>query len=187
MKLTVKSFGVWQSDNAIDEFELSLREFEQNVRPRDAQIAIGFTSQYEVVRGRTHMGGTRGPMHSHILLREWSQHVSEAERLELLVHELGHYLGAVHSPESTSVMRPVLGDRQARAKAFRIALDPLNALAMNVVGEEISNRGITSFSQLSVPSRERLEMIYSTIAEAMPTDPAVQSYLEFLERQRQRP
>ena len=182
MQLAVKSFGRWETDDRVHDFELSLREFERKVRPNDVHIAIGFTNQYQIVQGRTHLGGTHGPLHSHILLREWSQHVNEPERLELLVHELAHYLGAAHSPESKSVMRPVLGDRQARARAFRIAIDPVNALAMSVVGEEIRRRGIRSFAQLSEPSRARLEAIYATLAEAMPDDPAPNAYLRYLQR-----
>jgi hypothetical protein len=84
-------------------------------------------------------------------------------------------------------MRPVLGDRQARAKTFRIALDPVNALAMSVIGEEVCDRGITSFAQLSEPSRAQLEAIYSTLAEALPNDPAAPTYLEYIKRQRARP
>ncbi|MEX2140489.1 MAG: M12 family metallo-peptidase [Pirellulales bacterium] len=187
MKLTVKSFGRWETNDAVDDFELSLREFERQVRPKDVQVAIGFTNQYQITRGRTHLGGTHGPLHSHILLREWSQHVTEPERLELLVHELAHFLGAAHSPENGSVMRPLLGDRQARARAFRIALDPVNALAMSVVGEEIRDRGITSFAQLSEPSRARLEAVYTTLAQSMPNDPAPAAYLRYVKRQRPAP
>lgn len=183
MKLAVQSFGRWDSDDDVNEFDLSLREFERHVRPGDADVAIGFTSQYTITRGRTHLGGTRGPMHSHILLREWSRHVTEPERLELLIHELGHFLGAVHSPESNSVMRPILGDRQSRARAFRIAFDPVNALAMSIVGEEITDRGVSSFAQLSEPSRARLEGIYATLSQALPDDPAAASYLNYVRRQ----
>jgi hypothetical protein len=180
MRLAVKSFGTWETNDAVHDFELSLREFEHKVRPKDVHVAIGFTNQYRISRGRTHLGGTHGPLHSHILLREWSQHVNEPERLELLVHELSHFLGAAHSPESSSVMRPVLGDRQARSRAFRIAIDPVNALAMSVVGEEIRNRGVRSFAQLSEPARKRLEAVYITLAQAMPNDSAPTSYLRYL-------
>ncbi len=180
MRLAVKSFGTWETNDGVHDFELSLREFEHTVRPKDVHVAIGFTNQYRITRGRTHLGGTHGPLHTHILLREWSQHVNEPERSELLVHELSHYLGAAHSPESSSVMRPVLGDRQARARAFRIAIDPVNALAMSVVAEEIRDRGIRSFAQLSEPARKRLEAVYTTLAEALPNDPAPPAFMRFL-------
>jgi hypothetical protein len=187
MRLAIKSYGRWETDDNVHDFELSLREFERKVRPNNVHVAIGFTNQYQITRGRTHLGGTHGPLNSHILLREWSQHVTEPERLELLLHELSHYLGGAHSPESTSVMRPVLGDRQARARAFRIAIDPVNALAMSVVGEEIRNRGIRSFAQLSEPSRTLLEAIYSTLAQALPQDPAARAYLQYLQRRHRLP
>src|SRR5205085_7080037 len=116
------------TDNNINNFDKTLAEFEQNVKPEPARLAIGFTSQYEVPRGAFHLGGTRGPLHTHVLVREWSKHISEPERMEVLLHELGHFLGAVHSPAPDSVMRSILGDRIARVKDFRITFDPVNVL-----------------------------------------------------------
>jgi hypothetical protein len=182
MKLEVASYRQWQSTDGITDFHRTLREFERTAQLRDARLAIGFTSQYQLTRGRTHLGGTRGPLASHILLREWSNHVSEPERLELLVHELSHFLGAAHSPESISVMRPVLGDRQARLKRFTIAVDPINALVMNLVADEIRDRGVTSFAQISDMTSARLRVIYQVLAEAVPDDPAAKDYLNFLDR-----
>ncbi len=187
IKLEVVATDTWKSENWTDgdasvNFTKSLREFETKVSPQPAQIAIGFTSQYAnlLPKGRTHLGGTRGPLMSHILLREWSKHVSEPERLELLVHELGHHFGASHSPELDSVMRPVLGDRKAVARNFRITFDPLNALAMNLVGEEIRDRGITTFGGFRPTVRRRLVEVYATLGRLMPEDPAAGHYLAML-------
>ena len=124
VRFEVVAVDTWNSNDSITDFELSFADFEQQVRPAPARLAIGFTSQYRVMPGRTHLGGTRGPLHSHLLVREWSNRISESEKLEVLVHELGHFLGAVHSPERDSVMRPILGDKQARAVGFRIGFDP---------------------------------------------------------------
>ena len=66
--------------------------------------------------------------------------MSEAERLEILVHELGHFLGAVHTADGNSVMRPALGDRRARGRSFRIGFDAPNTLAMNLVADELRSR-----------------------------------------------
>ena len=115
----VAAIGTWKSDNSITDFFDALAEFEQKVDPSPAKIAIGFTSQWSMARGRIHMAGTRGPLHAHILVREGSPQINEPERLEFLVHELGHYLGAAHSPERQSVMRPVLGDNRAGRSDFR--------------------------------------------------------------------
>ena len=188
VKFVAAEVGAWDSDDATTDFEQSLAEFEREVAVRPQRLAIGFTSQYPLVVGRVHLGGTRGPLHSHILLREWSQQNSESERLELLIHELGHFLGAAHSPESNSVMRPILGDRQARLREFRITFDPLNALAMCLVGESLAKRPAPAFSALPAPTRERLAAIYRTLALSLPDDPAPPQYLELLgERVASRP
>ena len=82
VQLKVVATDTWESDNKIDDFFESLAEFERKVKPFPGQLAIGFTSQYQVVTGRTHMAGTRGALHTHILVREWSRQMSEPERLE---------------------------------------------------------------------------------------------------------
>jgi hypothetical protein len=181
MKLKVVAVGTWQSDNSINDFNKAVAEFASKVDPGEARIAIGFTSQYQIVQGRTHLGGTRGPLARHILLREWSQYVSEAERLELLVHEIGHFLGAVHSPESDSVMRVLLGDKQARDRRFQIRYDPLNTLAMNLVAEEWRLHPLNSYGDLSASTKARLRAIYEAIDQSLPTDPAAAQYLRILE------
>ncbi|MEM6798091.1 MAG: M12 family metallo-peptidase [Planctomycetota bacterium] len=176
--LRVVSVGIWQSDNQTTDFTKSLLEFESEVSSAPGKIAIGFTSQYEAKRGRIHLGGTRGPLRQHILLREWSGVVSERERLELLIHELGHFFGATHSPEQNSVMRPILGDRQARRKAFTVRFDPVNALIMAMVAEEVRRRGITSFTEMSNGTRSRMAQIYGVMQSAMPEDPSSQRFVQ---------
>jgi hypothetical protein len=94
----VVAVGTWKSDNSITDFFDSLAEFEKKVDPSPGKIAIGFTSQWSMARGRIHMAGTRGPLHAQVLVREGNPQINEAERLEFLVHELGHHLGAAHSP-----------------------------------------------------------------------------------------
>lgn len=180
VRLEVVATETWNSDNDTHELTDSLAEFEREVSPAPAQLALGFTSQYQFVRGRTHMAGTRGPLHSHILAREGSPEISEPEKLEFLVHELGHFLGAAHSPESTSVMRPVLGDNRAGRSDFRIQFDPVNALAVAMVGEEIRRRNIKHISELKPDTRRRLKQIYTELARALPKDPAGLRYVQLM-------
>ena len=182
MKLKIVAVGSWQSDNRVSDFNRSLREFEQEVTPGTARVAIGFTSQYQLPKGRFNLGGTRGPLHSHILIREWSQHISEPERAEVLLHELGHYMGAVHSPEPNSVMRPVLGDRKSRHVDFRVAFDPANTLAMYLVGEEVRTRGAGSLRQMTLGTKRRLGEIYGQMAKVLPKDPAAPRYQLMVKR-----
>jgi hypothetical protein len=178
VQLKVVAVDTWKTDNATNDFYASLAEFEREVKPFPAQLAIGFTSQYSAVTGRVHLAGTRGPLSTHIFVREWSQHISEPERLELLVHELGHYLGASHSPEQTSVMRPVLGNRQAARVEFQVRFDPVNALIIGMIGEEIGRRKIQHWSDLTVGTKKRLQQIYGALSQTLPTDPAAGAFIQ---------
>jgi hypothetical protein len=178
VELKVVDVGTWDSDDRITDFFESLGEFERDAKPFPARLAIGFTSQYQVVQGRTHMAGTRGALSSHILVREWSRQMSEPERLELLVHELGHFLGASHSPEQSSVMRPVLGDRQAVRKGFQVRFDPVNTLVMSMVGEELRRRRANKLVDMSLGTKARLRQIYQALSPTMPDDPAANQFVQ---------
>ena len=170
----------WRSDDAITNLAESLGEFEQAVDPAPARLAIGFTGQYKARQKYLHLGGTRGPLHTHLLIREWVNNNTESERLEVLIHELGHFLGAVHSPEPNSVMRRVLGDRQAREVKFRIGFDPLNTLAMCLLGSELKSRPLVRLADMRPATQAELRKLYSEIAHTLPDDPTAQHYLSLL-------
>jgi hypothetical protein len=116
------------------------------------------------------------------LVREWSNRISESEKLEVLVHELGHFLGAVHSPEPDSVMRAILGDKRARSKDFRIGFDPVNTMAMCLVSEALRTGRVQSFNDLRLPCQLELNKLYTDMAKADPQDPAARQYVQLLER-----
>ena len=111
--------GTWTSNNKANDIVKLIEEFERKVKPAPAQLAIGFTGQYYTLLEDNRIGGTHGPFRTHILIREWSHQVTEPERLEILVHEMGHYFGAAHSSERQSVMRPDISDRQSRREIFK--------------------------------------------------------------------
>ncbi|MEX0586388.1 MAG: M12 family metallo-peptidase, partial [Pirellulales bacterium] len=171
----------WDSDDTTKDFTMALREFEQEVDPGSARLAIGFTSQFELVVGRTHLGGTRGPLARQILIREWSHKLSETERMEVLVHEMGHVLGAVHSLDQHSVMRPILGDRQSRSAKFTIRFDEPNRKIMRLVGTELAATRLKSMADLSEPTKQTLRRAYTERAEAFPKDPGARECLARLE------
>jgi hypothetical protein len=172
--------GTWESDDGITDFAQSLREFEREVNPAPARLAIGFTSQYELVQGQVHLGGTRGAMGSHILIREWPHRVSATERLEALLHELGHFLGAAHSPEADSAMRATIGDGRSNARGFRVGFDPPNTLIMNLVCEELRTRPVHGLAGLSPGTKAQLRGVYNSLLTLMPEDPAVKYFVELL-------
>jgi len=173
--------GAWPIDPAEFAFEKSLAEFRSRVPLKPpARLAIGFTSRYQWMPGEHHMGGTCGPLFSHILIRNAVRGLSEPEHLEILVHELGHYLGAVHVPHSVSVMRPNLGDQKSRLRSFRIRFDAPNTLAMYLVAEQMRVRPIVSLAQLSPERKVVLRGVYTAISQAMPGDNTAQLYLAML-------
>ncbi|MGD0653364.1 MAG: M12 family metallo-peptidase [Thermoguttaceae bacterium] len=180
VRFEVKAVDTWVTDNAITDFQKTLLEFESKVNPAPAQLAIGFTSQYTIPSGVTHLGGTRGPLHPYILVREWSQHISKSERLEILVHEMGHYLGASHTADMDSVMRPLLGDRRSHSTSFRIGFDPLNTLAMNLVADELRAHTYHGFPFMPLDTRRELQRIYLALGKELPDDPAAEEYIDML-------
>src|SRR5262249_52164455 len=113
--------------------------------------------------------------------------VTEPERLELLLHELGHHLGAVHSPEGDTVMRPKLVDGKAAARSFRIGFDPMNTLVMNLVAEDYRGRPVYRLGKLSQPVKARLTEIYSEVAKATPDDKIPAVYVGELSRPAETP
>ncbi len=182
IRFEVVAVGTWVSDNHIGDFEKSLREFELKVTPAPARVAIGFTSQYRLPRGQAHLGGTRGALHSHVLIRESARRISSMERLEVLLHELGHFLGATHSPEANSAMRPKVGDHRSNARGFRIGFDPPNTLIMNLVCEELRTRQLRSLADLRPSTKAELRNVYTGLSQIMPKDPAAKHLSAMLDR-----
>ena len=124
VRFSVSAVGTWTSDDNSRDLLKLIDDFERKVKPAPAQLAIGFTGQEYALRDEHRIGGARGPFRAHILIREWGRQITEPERLEILIHELGHYLGAVHSPEPQSVMRPDISDRQSRLRSSTSVLTP---------------------------------------------------------------
>lgn len=181
LKLDVVEVGRWNSEKA-DDFEDALKEFEAEAIPKDIDLVIGFTSRYVSKRGRIRLGGTYGLFRRHILIREQHPNTTAPERLEVLLHEIGHTLGAVHSPEDVSVMRPNLADDKANAAGFRIAFDPVNALAMNLVSESWRFDNARKIEHMSLQTRLGLMNVYSLMSEAMPGDNSTRGYLNQIGR-----
>lgn len=180
MTLRVTAVEEWNSDNTQRDFFQSLTEFEREVLATPADVAIGFSSQYDIAQGRVHLGGTRQPLHSHILLKERSRNVLEPERIELLAHEIGHYLGATHSPEPKSVMRPVIGQGVQRVAGARLQYDPPNTLLMSLLAEEMRQRGVNDISALTPNTRRRMREIYAAVHPTLPDDPAAGLYVQLM-------
>ncbi len=186
VRFELAKFGRWDSDDRVMDLGRSLREFEHEVAPESGNIAIGFSSQYQFKAGRNGLGGTRGPMRGHILIREHAKNIHEPEKLEVLVHELGHFLGAAHSTHPQSVMRPVLGDGRALKRGYRIEFDPQNANILRLVSKEIRERSIRRYWQLSEATLKQLRVEYAQLHADDKTDPAAAAFLRSVDAALQR-
>ena len=182
VRFKVVAVDTWTSNGNAKQLGKLLKEFEREVKPDPARLAIGFTGQHKGLGNERRMGGTRGPLRPHILIREWGRQLAEPDRLEMLVHELGHFLGAVHSSEDQSVMRPDIGDRQARARAFRIGFDARNTLALYLVGEELRTRPLLHLCQLPSATKSVLRGAYRSLAADLPNDTSSARYLAVLDQ-----
>ncbi|MGH7168977.1 MAG: hypothetical protein ACRELG_01695, partial [Gemmataceae bacterium] len=179
VRLKVIEAGTWESDPKQTKLSELLRDFREKVAAGEARLVLGFTGLRVDKKEDAALGCTPRPLHTHILMREWKLR-TEPERLEVLVHELGHFLGACHSPESDSVMRPKLGDGRANLRVFRIGFDPVNTLVMNLVAEELARRPLRSLDELSPRTRKRLLDILATLARTAPDDPAAVYFIRLL-------
>ena len=182
IRFSVTKFGSWDSDDNNIKFADSLREFERETNPFPAELAIGFTSQYRIQRGKSNLGGTRGPMRRHILIREGSPNTQEVERLEVLVHELAHFLGAAHSGNPDSVMRPILGDGKSRARAFKIKLDRPNAQIVRLISHEMAGRHVFSMHRLSLDTKIAVRDLYATIDKSFPDDEVAKRFVAYMDK-----
>lgn len=180
VEFQIMAVGSWHSGDTAAILNDAFTEFERQVDPAPARLAIGFLGKKVGSPPDGHLGGTKVPLHTHVLVRERANENTERECLEVLVHELGHFLGAAHSPEPNSAMRPNLGDRSARSHRFRIGFDPLNTLAMCLLSEELRSNPSLRFDQLNISTKSGLRRIYIDLDRARPKDPAAAHYLRRL-------
>ena len=180
LKFGAVEFEKWDSDDRVNDLNRSLREFETEVPIGRVNVVIGFTSQYTFRRGHNALGGTRGPLHTHILIREGSPNLNETERIEAVVHEIGHYLGAVHSNDPISVMRPSLGGN-GRNRTGRVGFDVENTAVIRLITRDIIDLRSKRLHELSTDTKERLIPHYQRLAKQLPKDTSAPRYIKFVE------
>ncbi len=170
MQLQVVAVDTWESDDATHDFGELLAEFEARVDPGSARLAIGFLSQPVEFQVGDHIPGIRSALARHLLVPDVQDSRHPDLSLEQLLHDLGHFLGASHSPEIDSVMgtartapgQPVL----RRLRGY----DAVNTLVMALVAEELRTRGIANLVDLSPAVKQRVGEAYSVLSAASPRD-----------------
>lgn len=181
--LVVTSVGEWKSDPTHGDLLQQAKIFEKATVPAGA-LAIGFTSRYPKADAKTNdqsTGFCRSPLWPFILVRDGLLR-TEPERVEVVVREVGHYLGAAHTPDPLSAMRGDLAAGRGLVGRYPIGIDPLNLLAVAIWVEEMRSGSPKSIADLKQLSRERLAVYYKTLSGLLPTDELAPELLAALER-----
>ncbi len=153
----------WPASNAQDLNRLGA-EFREKVSAAPAWLAIGLSSRLRVTDKAQLMRQQHEPLFAHILLPEDQPGFTRDDQAVFLLHELGHFLGAVHSAERTSVMHPgALGDRlqlSVEASPF----DAANLVAMNLIADELRLGREPRIDAISEEVRDYLRAVYGELA-----------------------
>ena len=103
VRFRVAAVGTWRAKASKKKFSRLVNDFAK-VDPRPASLAIGLVSGVEGDLNRG-IHDARRPLFTHLLLPDTQKGFTRNDQLEVLVHALGHYLGAVHCTEQGSAMR----------------------------------------------------------------------------------
>ncbi len=179
LQLKVVAVETWNSGPQPRSFHRVLHDFRRQIDAHPAALAIGFTGRQHGEQGLVDLGVTQGMLQSHILLRHVPT-LSESEHREVLLHEMGHYLGAVHASDTTSVMRPVLADGQVQQRSFVIEFDPVNTLIVNLVADDIRGHQADRVAALTPRTQRCLSEIYQALLQVAPRDKSIRQCLSQL-------
>jgi hypothetical protein len=179
VKFEFAAFATWKIDPTANTVSAMLGDFQKAVKLKPGHVAIGWTYRQTPLRDDT-VGATGGAGSSHILLRD-GRPKDETEKAEVLAHFLGQALGAVHSPDSGSVMRSRLGDGFALSKGYKMRFDPLNTLAMNLWADEFRKGPGRKVADFSAANKARLIRVYGALQNEVPNNPAPGRYIKVLE------
>ncbi len=180
VRFEVVAVGIWKATKPKSDPRRLLDDFREKVSPDPGWLAIGLAGpNYRMPEHLRPLERGREPLCGHVLVPGTTRTLTEAAQLELLVHELGHWLGAVHTREPDSIMRPPAG-RQAGRREGQSTFDPMNTLVMNLYADELRARRPPSVDALSGGTREHLYAIYLEAAMRLPTDREITRYAELV-------
>jgi hypothetical protein len=166
VRFEVAEVKEWQADAKPESLVQALGQFERAAAVKEGR-AFGFLSRS--VKGDELVVS---PTATHALVKDGSPK-TDTERVEVVAHQLGQWLGAVRSPDGGSVMRVKLGDGKAVQRGWAVQFDPINLLVLHIWADELAAGRGPKPEQFSANARRRLVVLYKSIAgihDAMKSD-----------------
>ena len=183
--LTVASVGDWKSDPSHADLLQQLGVFERAAPVPPGTLAVGYLSRHPKPdpenKEEPPAGFGRGPLWPHLLLRDGKLR-TEGEKVEALLREVAHHLGAAHTPDPLSAMREKLSAGRGASTRYPLGLDPLNLLAVGIWADELRAGKPRSVADLRPVNRERLTVVYKTLSGLLPADELAAELLAAIER-----
>ncbi len=161
IELKVIEAGTWNSPPTASTWEALLRDFRGGIAHAPGDVAIGFSGQAAGWSVDSQPSAETAALGTHVLLAE-PPRANDHEQMEILVHELGHLLGARHSPERSSVMRMDVGDHEGMAGDYTIRVDPLNTLVMHLACEHWRPADGRQWDSLPRAVQNKAARVYAT-------------------------
>lgn len=185
VRFDVVAEATWESDDDAGDFRRLEAAFREEAVAAPAWLAIGVTGQFRISEEHPLPHVDRVPFSSHLLLPEVQEGLAEADQLALLLHELGHFLAAAHSPDENSVMRsPIVeGKKDVQRRPAGTRFDAINTLAMNLVAQEIRLRGARHVGQIERGTRAAIRAIHGEMAHRVRGDRQPAQFAEMFREQ----
>jgi len=186
--LTLEVVGAdeWQAEPQDDLFG-AMHEFERKAKAGPGGLALGFSGfrppadAPKVAPGDTQLSAGRGPFGTHLVFRDAAVR-GDGERQEVMLQEFGLWLGAAHTKDPYSAMRRRLADGAANRAGFFVQFDPVNLVVVNIWAKYRRAGKLRTWADISETDRQRLEVLYKTLAQICPEDQIVVEHLGVLER-----
>jgi len=160
IKIKIRNYVGWEPSSETAAIENLLEELRGAVPSEGSDLVIGLAHFSEIPRDANmrdlHNLGQARPFTGHLVIRYPANKLYRVQEDTVLVHELGHVFGAIHTGDRNSIMAPVV-ERQIPSQ-----FDAVNREIIKLTRGIDFQRGIESLSR---PQLEALLQSYVKMAK----------------------